>query len=96
MTIAIYDSNDCNFAIRFSDESLKGKVIEYMKAGLEAWYSAAHEDYDDNKYFTKEEIGGFYWAGYAEPTCELLDRDNIKYEILDIEDDMEIDKCINY
>lgn len=90
MTIAIFDDNECNFAVKFDDESAKEKVVKYMIAGLRAWYAAAHDnlDEDDLEYFSQEDIEGFYDAGYAEPTCELLDRDGIKHEIIDIEYDI--------
>ena len=91
MVIAIVDDNDCDFAIKFEDESVKDKVKEYMKAGLSAWYQAAHvddeDDVEDNEYFTGEDIIGFYDEGYAEPTMELLERFGIEAECIDVEYD---------
>ena len=80
--------NDCSFAIKFTNEAAKEKVEEYMREGLDAWYCAAHVPVDYNgKYWSKEDVEGFYWLGYAEPTCELLDRDGIEHEVIDIEYD---------
>ena len=89
MTIAIVDQNECNFGIKFEDESLKEKVKEYMQEGLAIWYMAAHdpEEIEENKYFTKEEILAFYGSGYAEPTMELLTKDGIQFECIDLEYD---------
>ena len=96
MIIAILDDNECNFGIKFDDVSLKDKIKEYMEEGLAAWYAAAYcaendEEYE-NDYFTKEEIESFYWAGYAEPTEKLLEKNNIPFESVDLEynDDDEV------
>jgi len=88
-TIAFIDDNECNFAIRFEDESLKDKVRQYMQEGMTAWYCAAwsaeeRKEYFEETYFTNEEVEGFYELGYTEPTCILLDRYGIKYELVDI------------
>ena len=88
MILAITDSNECNFAIRFANEAARDQVEEYMREGLEAWYCAAHVPVDYNgKYWTNEDVEGFYGLGYAEPTSELLDRDGIEHEIVGIEYD---------
>lgn len=88
MVIALLDQqNECNFAIKFEDETQKEKVKELMKAGLSCWYEAAHEIILDNEYFTAEEIKSMYGDGYAEPTMELLERNNIKAECVDIKYD---------
>lgn len=93
MTIALLDQqNECNFAIRFEDVSLKDKVKELMIAGLDSWYEAAYDEIEDNDYFTAEEIEGMYNDGYAEPTLELLERNGIKGECVDIEYDE--DDCV--
>ena len=85
MIIAITDSNDCDFAIKFADDAVKEKVEEYMREGLEAWYCAAHVPVDyEGKYWTNEDVNGFYGSGYAEPTIELLDRFGIEHELVDI------------
>lgn len=95
MVLAMIDAqNECNFAIKFDDESQKDKVKEYMEAGLSAWYTAAHDKIEGNEYFTAEEIEAMYGDGYAEPTLELLDRNDIKGELIDIEYD-EDDYVIN-
>ena len=87
MIIAILDSNECNFAVKFNDESQKEKVIEYMKGGLDSWYGTSCDEIEDNKYFTAEEIEGFFQLGYAEPTEELLVRNGIEAEVIDVEYD---------
>ena len=88
MVIAQIDhENDCSFAIKFADETAKEKVKEFMEAGLGAWYEAAHDEIEDDKYFTAEEKEGFYWAGYAEPTLELMKREGIEGGCIDIERD---------
>ena len=93
MTIALLDQqNECNFAIRFEDASLKEKVKELMVAGLQSWYEAAHDEIEDNDYFTAEEIEAMYGDGYAEPTLELLERNGIEGECVDIEYDE--DDCV--
>ena len=85
MRIAYTDQNDCDFTILIQDESLADKVVDCMLRGIDAWYCAAHpETYDGNDY-TKEEVEGFYWEGYATPTCELLEREGIEYELVDDE-----------
>ena len=102
MILAMIDAqNECNFAIKFDDESQKEKVKEYMQAGLKAWYTAAHVDIEGNEYFTAEEIEAMYGDGYAEPTMELLDRYGIKGELVDIEYDdddyvINADECFYY
>ena len=89
MIIAEIDNyNDCSFAIKFTDESAKEKVEKYMQEGLKAWYCAAHVPVDyDGEYWTNEEVENFYWDGYAEPTMELLQREGIEAECVDIEYD---------
>lgn len=93
MVIAMIDVyNDCSFAIKIMDDTVKEKVKEFMEKGLSAWNCATHsEDYEEDL-FTKEEIEGFYWSGYAEPTYELLERNDIKGERIDIEYDE--DGCV--
>lgn len=87
MRIGYTDDNDCDFTIVISDDSQKDKVIECIEKGISAWYCATNpEDYDDDA-FTKKEVEGFYWEGYAEPTCELLERAGIKYELVEDEYD---------
>lgn len=83
----IDDCNDCSFAIKFEDESAKETVKEFMKEGLAAWYAATNpEEYEGNS-FSKEEVKGFYWEGYTEPTIELLEKKGIESECVDIEYD---------
>lgn len=80
--------NDCSFAIKFANKAVKEKVEEYMREGLKAWYCAAHTPVDyEGKYWENEDVECFYDLGYAEPTLELLSRDNIEHEIVDIEYD---------
>lgn len=88
MILAMTDSNECNFAIRFANEAARDQVEEYMREGLEAWYCAAHVPVDyEGKYWTNEDVECFYGMGYAEPTIELLDRFGIEHELVDIEYD---------
>lgn len=87
MVIAYTDQNDCDFAVGFQDESQADKVKEAIIAGINAWYEAAHKDVEPNEYWSEEEIRAMYGDGYAEPTCELLDRWGIKYNIIDVEYD---------
>ena len=88
MIIAQIDNeNDCSFAIKFADETAKEKVIEYMEAGLSAWYEAAHDEIEDDEYFTADEKESFYWLGYAEPTLELMAKNHIDGDCVDIEYD---------
>lgn len=93
MVIALLDQqNECNFSIRFDDESKKEMVKEFMRAGLSAWYEAAHDDIEENRYFTADEIAGFYDAGYGEPTLVLLKRYHVKADLIDCEYDE--DDCV--
>lgn len=97
MVIAILDENECNFAVRFDDETKKEIVKELMIAGLSSWYEAANEDIEEiegNEYFTADEISMMYNDGYAEPTMELLKRYNINGEVIDVEYDKN-DEVIN-
>ena len=88
MVITIVDQNECNFAIKFANEAVKEQVKDYMKEGLKAWYCAANVPVDyEGKYWTNEDVKGFYGLGYAEPTIELLDRFGIEHELVDIEYD---------
>ena len=87
MVIAITDSNDCDFAVQFDNADDAEKVKSCMRKGLNAWYCAAHPDSYEGTDFTKEEIEGFYWEGYAEPTQILLDRNGIASKVVDIEVD---------
>lgn len=87
MRIAHIDDNDCNFVVEFKNETDAPKVREAIKAGISAWYEAAHDTIEDNEYWDKEEIISFYNDGYAEPTVELLDRWGIEHKILDVEYD---------
>ena len=84
MILAYTDSNDCDFAVKFNDESKADKVQEAINAGIDAWYEAANEEIEANEYWSEEEIRAMYNDGYAEPTCELLDRWGIEYEIVDV------------
>lgn len=87
MKIGYVDSNDCDFTIVISDDSQKDKVIKCIEKGIGAWYCATNpEDYDDDA-FTKEEVEGFYWNGYAEPTEALLKREGIEFELVENEYD---------
>lgn len=87
MVIAYTDQNECDFAIRFDDESKADKVKEAIEVGINAWYEAANDDIEPNEYWDKEYIEGFYDCGYAEPTMELLDMWGIKHEVVDVEYD---------
>lgn len=87
MIIAITDSNEDNFAIRFNDPSKADIVADCMERGLGAWYAATDPESYEDDLFTKEDIEGFYDAGYAEPTMELLKRNGIEFECVDIEYD---------
>ena len=96
MILGVFDSNDCDFGIKFDDVSKLDLVKELARIGLSAWYQAAYKDIKGDEYFTAEEIEDFYWSGYAEPTCELLERYGIEHEIIHLEfdDDGEcITKC---
>ncbi len=85
MLIAYTDQNDCDFAVKFDDETKENEVRKAIQVGIDTWYEAAHTDIEGNEYFTKEEIEAFYESGYAEPTCEILDKLGIEYEIVDVE-----------
>lgn len=88
MVIAMIDTeNDCSFAIKIANDAAKEKVKEYMKEGLGAWFCATDPESYNKDHFTKEEVEGFYWCGYAAPTCELLDKNGIEHEVIDIEKD---------
>lgn len=87
MRIGYTDSNDCDFTIVISDDNQKDKAIECMERGIDAWYCAAHPNTYDRDDFTREEVEGFYWDGYAEPTKELLKREGIEFELVDDEYD---------
>lgn len=102
MVIAICDSNNQSFAVKFDDDSVKEQVKTCMKEGLDVWYCAAHVPVDyEGSLFTKEEVEDFYDLGYAEPTEILLDRLGISYEIADIETDdddfiINVDEVIDF
>lgn len=86
MVIAMIDNlNDCSFAIEFKDESQKEQVKKSMCVGLDAWYAAAHIDTYEGTEFTKEDVEGYYGAGYAEPTSDLLLKKGIEHKTIDIE-----------
>ncbi len=88
MVVAMVDvCNDCSFAIKFADATQKEKVEECMSKGLAAWYAATDPEKYDGDYFTQEEVEGFYWSGYAEPTLELLKKHGIDGDVVDIEYD---------
>lgn len=87
MVVAYTDSNDCNFAVKFENEADLHKVEEAVTAGIRAWYSATDDEIEGNEYFSSDEIEGFYAAGYAEPTMELLEKWGIAHEIVDVEYD---------
>ncbi len=86
MTIALIDqTNDCSFAIEIYDASQIELAKELMSAGLSAWYEAAHENIEDDEYFTAEEKSAMYDDGYAEPALELLERYGIECKLIDLE-----------
>ena len=86
MVIAMIDElNDCSFAVSFSDISVKEIIKTCMRLGLDAWYAAAHIDTYEGTEFTKEDVEGYYEAGYAEPTSDLLLKKGIEHKIIDIE-----------
>ena len=87
MVIGYSDDNDLCFAIKIPYNNARDRVTEAIKVGVSAWYEAAHDDIEPNEYFTTEDIEGFYEIGYAEPTIELLDRWNIEYEFISLDDD---------
>lgn len=96
MIIGITDQNECDFAVKFEDASRAKEVEECMGKGLDAWYCATNPEYYDGTDFTKDEIEGFYWSGYTEPTSELLNRKGIKHEIIDFRYDEHVaDKIIS-
>ncbi len=87
MVIGYTDENECNFAIKFDDETKADEVKKAIQIGIGAWYEAAHDDIQPNEYWDKEDIERFYDCGYAEPTMELLDMWGIKHKVVDIEND---------
>lgn len=84
--VAVWDSvNYCNFGILLEDAKDAPKAKEYGIAGLDAWYQATLDPEErDSKYFTAEDIEGFYDLGYAEPTEMLLENDGIEFKIVDL------------
>ena len=82
MRIAYTDQNECDFTLVIKDESMADKVAECMEKGMEAWYAATRPEQYDGDAFTKEEVEGFYWEGYATPTCELLEKEGVEYELV--------------
>lgn len=99
MRIGYTDSNDCDFTIVISDDSQKDKAIECIEKGISAWYRATDPENYDGDDFTLEEVEGFYWEGYAEPTCQLLEREGIEYELVEDEYDEDgrriVDEIVN-
>ena len=85
MRIAFHDDNDLDFTLVIKDESKKDKVIECMEKGIDAWYGATDPEHYKGDAFTKEEVEGFYWEGYAEPTEILLKREGIEFELVEDE-----------
>ena len=85
MRIGYVDANDCNFTIVIKDNSKQDKAVECIKKGIEAWYAATDPGAYDGNEFTKDEVANFYWEGYAVPTCKLLEREGIEYELVDDE-----------
>lgn len=60
MVIGYTDENECNFAIKFDDETKADEVKKAIQIGIGAWYEAAHDDIQPNEYWDKEDIEGFY------------------------------------
>lgn len=87
-TIALIDQmNDCSFAVEIYDASQIELAKELMHAGLSAWYEAAHENIEDDEYFTAEEKSAMYNDGYAEPALELLERYGIEHKLIELDYD---------
>jgi len=97
MRVAIIDGagNDLSFVLNvpYEDIELTKKLgVE----GLLAWYCASHpEDWEDDEYFTRDDVESFYDLGYAEPAMMLLDKHGIKYTLEDVEYD-EKDEIVCY
>lgn len=87
MKIGYTDDNDCDFTIEIEDDTQQKKTVECIQKGIEAWYAATNPETYKGDDFSKEDIDGFYWEGYAVPTCILLDRAGIKYELVEDEYD---------
>ena len=86
MVIAMIDNfNDCSFAIEFKDKSQKEQIKKYMRVGLDAWMAATNVDTYEGTEFTKEDVEGYYGAGFAEPTSDLLLKKGIEHKTIDIE-----------
>ncbi len=100
MTILCIDDNECNFGVRFDDESKKHLVKKAILEGLGTWYQASSDDFSGNQFFTAEEVEGFYDAGYAEPTSVLLKRWNVVHEITEWQNEdgstIDCDEVVRY
>lgn len=87
MLIGIIDvaGNDLDFCL-VVDEKDAELAKKCGEMGMLAWYCATHpEDWEDNEYFTKEDVESFYDLGYCEPTEILLKRYGIPYTIVNPE-----------
>ena len=87
MPVILYsDENQCDFAINILRKRDVKRGIELIREGVSAWYQAANlpEDIESTDHFSAEEVKDFYWAGYAEPSIELLERYRIPYRSVDM------------
>ena len=89
MIVAYMDGNDCDFGVKVAEGTNVEMLKMLIKGGVEAWYAAADTPVEETDFFTAEEVEGFYYLGYAEPTSMLLTRCGIEHEIVDLEFDSE-------
>lgn len=89
MKIGIIDGagNDLTFVLEVEEKDAD-IAMKCGAKGLDAWYCASHpEDWENDEYFTQEDVDSFYDLGYAEPAEMLLERYCVSYKLLDPEYD---------
>lgn len=74
------------FVILFKNDCEVSKGTELAKKGFEAWSNpngVSNGDFSPD--FNSDDAGWIECSGWAEPSIELLDREGISYELVDIE-----------
>lgn len=73
---------DMGFAVIVKNDEDYDRAKKLALIGWDAWWYATNpEDWENNEYFSKEDVESFYDMGYVEPASILLDRESISYEI---------------
>lgn len=83
MIIGYSDSNNTVFAFNIINPEQIEQAKKLIIEGVEAWYQAATEAPEPTAHYTVEDIKKMYYAGYSEPSADLLKRFNIAYKDID-------------